>query len=148
MKAIAGRSRHGDRLVTQPLRRQHIRNVWQSMSYDIYLNDPVTGKVIDFGARHQIDGGTCAMGGTSEAWLNVTYNYCQHFRRVLGDKGIRSIYGKSGAESLPMLKAGAEALDNDVDEDYWKPTEGNAKRALLGLVAFAQLRPDGIWDGD
>lgn len=38
--------------------------------------------------------------------------------------------------------------DDDVDTDYWKPTEGNAKRALLQLLAMAKIRPDGIWDGD
>ena len=27
--------------------------------------------------------------------LNVTYNYGAIFRRVLGDEGIRTIYGKS-----------------------------------------------------
>ena len=31
------------------------------------------------------------------------------------------------------------------DEDYWKATEGNAKSALCGLLAFAQMRPDGVW---
>lgn len=33
-------------------------------------------------------------------------NYGKHFRRddVLGSKGIRSIYGKTGAESIPMLE--------------------------------------------
>jgi hypothetical protein len=30
--------------------------------------------------------------------------------------------------------------------DYWKATEGNAKRALCQLVALAQLRPDGVWN--
>ena len=32
--------------------------------------------------------------------------------------------------------------------DYWHATEGNAKRALYGLLAFAKMRPDGVWDGD
>lgn len=32
--------------------------------------------------------------------------------------------------------------------NYWDATEGNAKRALLQLVALAKLRPDGVWDGD
>ena len=39
-------------------------------------------------------------------------------------------------------------LGDDVDDDYWKPTEGNAKRALYGLLAMAQMRPDGVWGGD
>jgi hypothetical protein len=47
-----------------------------------------------------------------------------------------------------VLKAAMEQLGDDVDPDYWKATEGNAKRALAQLLAFAQLRPDGVWDGD
>jgi hypothetical protein len=54
----------------------------------------------------------------------------------------------TGAESIPVLKAAMDKLGDDVDPDYWTPTEGNAKRALAGLLALAQLRPDGVWDGD
>ena len=32
--------------------------------------------------------------------------------------------------------------------DYWLPTRGNAIRPLHQLLAFARLRPDGVWDGD
>ena len=39
-------------------------------------------------------------------------------------------------------------LADDVSEDYWEATEGNAKRAILQLVALAKMRPDGVWDGD
>jgi hypothetical protein len=118
------------------------------MSYDICLLDPITKKNILFDDTHLIAGGTRAVGGTREAWLNITYNYSSHFCYALGEKGIRSIYGLTGAESIPVLIAAAEKLDDNVDEDYWKPTEGNAKRALLGLLAFAKMRPDGVWDGD
>ena len=65
---------------------------------------------------------------------------------MLGRKGIRSIYGKTGAESIPMLEKAISALGDD--GDYWNATEGNAKRALYGLLAFAKMRPDGVWDGD
>ena len=54
----------------------------------------------------------------------------------------------TGAESIPVIKAAIEKLGNDIDPDYWKPTEGNAKKALYGLLALAQIRPDGVWDGD
>lgn len=118
------------------------------MSYDIHLLDPVSKKVIEFDTNHQIKGGTYAMSGTTEAWLNITYNYGKHFYRVMGDDGIRSIYGNTGAESIPILESAIEQLGDDIDPDYWKPTEGNAKRALCGLLAFARMRPDGIWDGD
>lgn len=118
------------------------------MSYDIDLTDPITGEVLETEEKHDIRGGTYMMGGTTRLHLNVTYNYARHFSRVLGEEGIRSLYGKTGAESIPLLKKAIEELGNDVDDDYWKPTEGNAKRALHGLLAFAQMRPDGVWKGD
>lgn len=118
------------------------------MSYNINLREPVTEDTIVFDKKHQIIGGTYAIGGTSEAWLNITYNYSDYFYKILGEKGIRTIYGMTGAESIPILKDAISKLKDDVDPDYWKATEGNAKKALCGLLAFAQMRPDGIWDGD
>ena len=58
-----------------------------------------------------------------------------------------AIYGMTGAESIPVLEAAAAKLSDDVSEDYWEATEGNAKRALLQLLAMARMRPDGDWDG-
>jgi len=113
------------------------------MSYDIRLKCPLTGD-----HPHHLRGGTYILGGTNDAWLNITYNYSQHYFRTLGDKGIRTIYGMTGAESIPVLKSAAEKLKNDIDNDYWKSTEGNAKAALLQLISLAEMRPDGIWDGD
>ena len=118
------------------------------MSYDISLCEPVGGNVIQFDAPHQIKGGTYAMGGTTEAWLNVTYNYSKHFYDTMGEKGIRTVYGKTGAEVIPILKQAIAKLGDDIDADYWKATEGNAKRALSGLLAMAEMRPDGIFSGD
>jgi len=118
------------------------------MSYDISLLDPVTRKTIEFDSRHMIAGGNRAIGGTTEAWINITYNYGKHFRRVLGEDGIRTIYGRTGAESIPVLKDAIAKPGDDVSHDHYEATEGNAKRALTGLLAFAQMRPDGIWDGD
>lgn len=118
------------------------------MSYDIRLKDPVTKKTIEFDNPHLIRGGTYAMNGTNEAYINITYNYSKYYYGIFGEKGIRIIYNMSGAESMLILKEGISKLGDDVSKDYWEVTEGNAKRALYGLLAFAQLRPDGIWDGD
>lgn len=101
------------------------------MSYDIRLCDPVTHEALEVESPHLMAGGTYALGGTTELWLNVTYNY-----------------GKTGSESIPMLQAAALRLGDDVSDDYWEATEGNAKRALLQLLAMARMRPDGVWDGD
>ena len=138
------------------------------MSYDIELTDPVTGETLELDAPHQMRGGTYVVGGTTSASLNVTYNYSTHYWRVFdaldkphprapkwmherGDEkvgGIRAIYGLTGAESLPLLDKAIAALGNDVHPDYWKATEGNAKRALVQLRTLAAMRPDGVWSGD
>jgi hypothetical protein len=118
------------------------------MSYDIDLCDPVSGETLHLDHVHHMTGGTYPIGGTTELSLNVTYNYAKHFYRVLGKKGIRTIYGRTGAESIPVLKDAISSLADDADDDYWEPTEGNAKASLLKLLAMAQLRPDGVWKGD
>lgn len=78
-------------------------------------------------------------------------------------RGIRSIYGLSGAESIPVLQnaiAKLEAMTEDISEEelqrcekqgatgYWLPTRANAIKPLYQLLAFARMRPDGVWDGD
>ena len=76
------------------------------MSYDINLTDPVTHEVIELSEPHFMRGGTYAVGGTTDMWLNVTYNYAKFYYRddVLGEDGIRTIYGMTGAESIPVLE--------------------------------------------
>ena len=118
------------------------------MSYDIYLNDRVTGKPLQLDTPHNMRGGTYCSGGTRECWLNITYNYSKYYYEVFGDKGIRAIYGLTGAESIPLLKAAISKLGDETSPDYWEPTPGNAKKALCQLLALAKLRPDGVWDGD
>jgi len=115
------------------------------MSYDISLCDKNGPCQLD---HHNIQGGTYQAGGSNDAWLNVTYNYSPHFHRTMGEKGIRSIYGKTGGESIPILESAIAELRDDVTLDYWESTEGNAKIALRGLLVFAKARPDGIWEGD
>ena len=109
------------------------------MSWDCDLCDPVTGEVIIFDFKHDMRGGTFALGGTNQATLNVTYNYGKHFY-------FRLLHGKTGAESILIFEREIKKLNEDVDPDYWKPTQGNVKQAIFGLRALAQLRPDGIWN--
>ncbi len=118
------------------------------MSYDIKLCYPDHGEVIELSEPHHMTGGTYQAGGTTRAWLNITYNYGDIFRRVLGEKGIRTVYGMGAADSLPLLEKACEALGDDMGDSYWDATEGNAKRALQQLMALAKLRPDGVWQGD
>ena len=192
------------------------------MSYDISLRDPVSGETLLMDNPHFMTGGTYAIGGTREFWINITYNYGHYYceatdgdprfaheevsayyadgtqGQVETEYGIRGIYGKTGAESIPMLKdmiarieekyqhdgvwidtdrVKARFLDPDGNEykdyvsaiihgqpytkeeytitvnegpndDYWEPTAGNAIKPLRQLIALAEMRPDGVWDGD
>ncbi len=119
------------------------------MSYDITMVDGVTGEVMEMDAPWwTLQGGTYSPS-TCEAWLSVTYNYSRHYCRVFpGEEGIRTLYGMTGADSIPVLEAAIAALGDDVDEDYWQPTEGNAKRALVQLQALAEMFPAAVWEGD
>ena len=99
------------------------------MSYSIRLCDPVTKESIDLPFGHIMIGGTYAAEYDAstghfnpkpiqEAWLSITYNYAHYyFEAAEGDSrfeiqdgdaidngGIRGIYMKSGAESVPMLQ--------------------------------------------
>lgn len=116
------------------------------MSYDIRLVDPVSKETLQTEIAHEMRGGTYAVGGTKDLWLNVTYNYAEIIYRVLSDRGIRRIEGMTGAESIPILEDAINQLGDDTDPDYWKATEGNVKRALCQLLALARLRPDGVWE--
>lgn len=118
------------------------------MSYDIYLKNPETGNTIIFDEPHQISGGTYQVGGSTEAWLNITYNYAPHYYRIYGEKGIRFLYGMAARDSIPYLQEGIALLSNDVSDDYWESTEGNAKKALIQLLSLALMAPNAVWDGD
>ena len=118
------------------------------MSYDIQLIDQDTGQIIFFDEPMFTEGGTYVVGGSHYATLNITYNYAEHFYNLFGDKGIRSFYGMTARESIPHLQEGLAVLGNDVSDDYWEPTEGNAKRALIQMLSLALMAPNAIWDGD
>jgi hypothetical protein len=118
------------------------------MSYDISLRDPATGETAIVPDGHDLRGGTYVSGGTDEAWLNVTYNYSRHYYRVFGANGVRTIYGMTGRESVPVLDAAIAQLGEDTDSDYWTPTEGNARAALENLRLLARACPDAVRNGD
>ena len=120
------------------------------MSWDISLTDRVTGEVLHSDSPHMMRGGTFMLGGTTELWLNITYNYSKVYHRdsVFGKDGIGTIFGMTGLESIPLLEKAIHALGDDVSKNYWEATEGNAKRPFVQLLTMAKMRPDGIWQGE
>lgn len=115
------------------------------MSYDMSFD---CGP-LDAATNRSIGGGTYAYGGTTEPWLNITYNYADHFYRIWPDGGIRSLYGKTAKEIIALIDDALPQLGDDVDPDYWKSTEGNAKQALINLQSLARRVPENsVLDGD
>ena len=114
------------------------------MSWDISLLDPVTKKTLTSDVKHDIKGGTYCLGGTNNLWLNITYNYGPIYHEHGLD--INEIAGKEAVDVIPVLDKVISELKDDVNDDYWQPTEGNAKKALIGLRALFKLRPDGVID--
>lgn len=114
------------------------------MSYDVSIIDKDTNKEVTIKTKHKIVGGTYCLGGTNELSLNITYNYSPFFKNVFGDKGIRILHGMDIKESIPLLEEAISKLGDDVDDNYWSPTEGNAKEALVNLVQLAKLCPEYI----
>lgn len=82
----------------------------------------------------------------SEAKTNITFNYGKHFRVALGGEGVYSLHGKPVAETLSALREAISKLGEDVTDNYWDATEGNAKRALETLVQMAEaVGVKGYW---
>lgn len=126
------------------------------MSYDINLVDPISKEVLQVENPHFMKGGTYKLGGSTELSLNMTYNYSIHLHKVLTPKetpsedktGIRSLYGMTALEAIPYLEEAISQLSDIVSEDYWEPTEGNVKRALIQLLTMCRMRSDAIIQGD
>ena len=115
------------------------------MSYDISLRNPKTDEVLEAPEKHFMYGGNYVLGGTKDLWLNVTYNYGEIYRDIFGHHGIHVLDNLTGGESIPIIEKAIRLLKDDVADNYWDATEGNARAALINLLTMARMRPDGIW---
>ena len=108
------------------------------MSYWVYLTyDNGTVPV-----EPHSEGGTYAMGGTSKAEINVTYNYSRVYPEYFS---LRDLDGKTAAETELILAKAVDELGTERDEDYWNPTPGNAGYALNILLGWARQHPKAKW---
>lgn len=101
------------------------------MSYDIkYLTDKKLPEAFE-------EGGVYEKFGTSECFLNVTWNYSDMFDFYWLD-------GKSGKEALPVLKEFSDKWKSckPYERDYWAPTPGNVKKAVDRLISFVKLEEE------
>jgi hypothetical protein len=98
------------------------------------------------------EGGTYALGGSTYAELNVTYNYARILEAAFVSAGnnewpgmIEWLDGRSVADTIPELEALAAVLPDATDEDYWEATPGNVGHAVAILLSMAREIPTGIW---
>ena len=94
--------------------------------------------------EHHSEGGTYALGGISEAEINVTYNYSGDFHDALG-MSFRDLQGKKAKDVIEILQMGAEKLGTKQDADYWARTPGNAGHVLAILATWAEQNPEAIF---
>ena len=52
------------------------------MGYSIYINDPATGEPIEIDEPHHIIGSTYRVGGDTQLYLSITYNYSGFYYRA------------------------------------------------------------------
>lgn len=73
------------------------------MSYDIYITDE-SGKTLTLDTPHDLKGGTYAVGGTTEAHFNITFNYAKYFYSTIDqEKGIKVIDGQKVVDTIELL---------------------------------------------
>lgn len=112
------------------------------MSHDVSLLG-ADGSVVSVD-RHA-DGGTYVIGGTTDAEINITYNYGQHIWPLI-DGGIKGLHGKRAGDCIDDLTRAVAALGVERDRDYWAATPGNAGYALSILLRWARQHPDATFD--
>lgn len=122
------------------------------MSYDISLQDHEDEYVL---VPHFLEGGVVRAGINSSgelipvptyiASVNVTWNYNEVYVPRFGVSLRGMIEGKLGMETWVDLATYAAILGTDKDEDYWKPTEGNAGAILDLLAGWAVMHPTAKW---
>lgn len=117
------------------------------MSNDIELVE--NGKICQV-ERHK-EGGTYAVDGTTDASLNVTYNYAWFWYKFLdAEKGIHFIDGKKAKDCIDKFEKCIHELvtpscfgnGEHRFENYWAPTAGNACHILKILLKWSKQYPE------
>ena len=125
------------------------------MSYGISIVNPKSGETMMTSEPHTFVGGTYSPN-SKELWMNITFNYYPFFNRenVFGDGGIKNLNGLQVSDAIPLvhkavhnlreedLNADGSLYDGDAD-DYWAPTERNARKSLEVLLGLLILSPAG-----
>lgn len=119
------------------------------MSWDIYLVDK-NGKMVTV-SQHSEGANVCIAiynekdeligHGSTEADINVTWNYGQLFRFP------ELLHKKQAKKTIKILKKAIKELGPPLqDEDYWAVTKGNVSHCLTVLLGWAEQHPKAFWE--
>ena len=120
------------------------------MSYCVRLTDNGSNVQVP---EHS-SGAVFPYGGTTEAIINITYNYGVVYRIIdVSFPGqvipsyftIKSLNNRKAKETIEVLSYMVSKLGTTEYKDYWAPTPGNAGIALNILLNWAGLHPDATW---
>jgi hypothetical protein len=85
----------------------------------------------------------CFPEGREVGEWGVTYNYSRIYIEVMGCTISELLEKASIQQAIPIIEEAIKALGVDRDEnDYWKPTRGNAGYALSTLLPLLKANPD------
>ena len=107
------------------------------MSWWISLVDSVTKEAVQV-PRFE-EGGAYAIGGQTEAAMDVTYNYSHIYN-------FGTLDAKVAGDVIPQLEAKINELGLVRGPDYWQPTQGNVGHALNVLLGWAKLYPSAVFE--
>lgn len=114
------------------------------MSWDIYLVDDKR-QVIKLNEPFDRIGGVYSIGGSREAYYNITFNYYPIFEKVLVIP-FRNFDGLPVKDTIEILEKAINSLSEDDETgNYWDATEYNTKKALSDLLYLAELSPNSYW---
>lgn len=114
------------------------------MSWNVCLKDK-DGNLVE--VEKFEDGGTYLVGGSTEACLNITYNYSRFYYEYLDKKnGIRWLDDREAEKCIDKLLCAFKELGIERGSDYWAPTPGNAGYALSILLKWSQDNPDAVFE--
>lgn len=89
------------------------------------------------------EGGTRPIEGTTDAELNITYNYSEHFYRYLDkEHGLKWLHQRKAKDCIEKLENAVKELGTELSGNYWAATEGNAGYALNILLKWARKHPE------
>ena len=116
------------------------------MSYNMSIVDE-KGHIVRLKEKHNLRGGTYAVGGEEYATFNITYNYSEVYALLCGPDFIKNLDGMTIQESIGVLMYAISKLgtSDPYERDYWAPTLGNARAALEALLTLAESVDGGYW---